>query len=168
MNNLRKYIRQTLQEAIVEDHFMDRIKERLLSGKPFQVGYESTPANYYSVGTYNIPQAVIVDVLEKIELLKQVKFPRNKDYGIKVAQIVIQPNLIQFFEGESLQTIKGKNLVLIPGGDESNGNIYYAVVRADALKTFMLMKNYVTIDAMKLRVDHILTDWNRIKSNQVR
>lgn len=153
-------------------HFNDRVMERLISntGVGVPVGYESSPQQYELVGHYIIPNEVIMDVQNKIKILQSAKIPNNKDYGIKVTQIPINPATINYISSHNINTVKGKNLLFIapPGRDESNGNILYIILRKGKLFTFMFMKNYIKIDANKLRVDYILTNWDAIKNNQVR
>ncbi len=173
MHNLRLLLRTHLQEALIKearitDHFEQRLHQRLVGTNGVQVGYESSPMQYEIVGDYIIPQEIISDVADKMTILKNTRFPEQKDYGIKVTQIPIIPTKINFLSNHNLNTIKGKNLLFVSDGDESNGNVLYVVIRKNVIFTFMFMKSYIKIDALKLRVNHILSDWNIIKSNQVR
>ena len=168
LESLRDKVNKLLREVIIDKHAEQRLKERLLSQNGYEVGFEETPMNYKKVGTYFIPQNIIDSILSKIDILKTKSFPKIKEYGIKLEEIPIDLNKISFYEGFNLNSIKGKNLILIPGGDESNGNIYYAVIRGNIMVTFMLMKNYIKIDTAKLRVDYIITNWDVIIQNKVR
>lgn len=167
-DTLREKIHNLLKEIIVDEHAEQRLRERLLSKNGYEVGYEDTPMNYIKVGRYFIPDNIKQSILNKVDVLRNKSFPKNKDYGIKLEAIPIDINSINFYEGFSSISIKGKNLVLIPGGDESNGNIYYAIIRGNIMKTFMLMKSYIKIDSQKLRVDYIISNWDTIVQNKVR
>jgi hypothetical protein len=57
---------------------------------------------------------------------------------------------------------------LIPGGDESNGTIYYAIIRNNEITTIMLMKNYINLDNNKLRTDIMVSKWDTIVQNKIR
>jgi len=165
----RRSIRNLLlKEVVVDEHAEQRLAERLTSHFEFEIGFEHAPAQYTSVGTFSFPEEIANSILDKIDILKTISFPKNKDFGVKLEAVPINPKRIAFYDGYSINSIKNKNLVLIPSGDESNGTVYYAIVRGNVMKTFMLMKSYIRVDAAKLRVDHILTDWNKIKEFQTR
>ena len=115
-----------------------------------------------------IPQNYIDDVLQKVDYALIANFPYKKGYGLKVIQIPIIPTQIQFESNHNMNTIKGKNLLFVSNGDESNGSVLYFIIRNNEFYTFMFMKSYITIDTAKLRVDHILSNWNMIKANQIR
>lgn len=168
MDKLRMQIRNFLKETVVSDHFTDRTLERLLSNKPFDVGYESSPTIYETVGKYTIPSETTNEALNKIQILKNTNFPNKKDYAVKICSVFINPTLIQYTNGHNPNTVKGKNLVLMQDYGQSNGTIYYAIIRRNELKTLMLMKNYIKIDSFKLNVDNIISDWNIISSKQIR
>jgi len=166
---LRMSIRNLLlKEVIIDQHAEQRLAERLLSPEGYEVGFEYAHAQYTSVGKYFIPKNIVESILNKIDVLKTKPFPRNKDYGVKLDMVPINVNEISFYEGYNQNSIKGKNLVLIPGGDESNGSIYYAIIRGNVMRTFMLMKNYIKIDAQKLRVDFVVSNWDTVIQNKVR
>ena len=168
-NALRKSIRSLiLKEVIIDQHAEQRLAERLLSPNGFEIGYEHAPTKYTIVGKYFIPEEIVNSILNKIEVIKTKSFPKNKAYGVKLDVIPIDINKIHFYDDFNISFIKNKKIVLIPGEDESNGTIYYAIIRENVMKTFMLMKNYIKIDAQKLRVDFVISNWDTIEQNKVR
>lgn len=166
--SLRKKIRELLKEVILDEHAAQRLKERLLSPNGYEVGFEDTPMNYIKIGQYFIPDNIKQSILSKVDILKNKSFPKNKDFGVKLDIIPIDINSIKFYDDFNTANIKGKQLLLIPGGSESNGTVYYAIIRDNIMKTFMLMKNYIKIDSQKLRVDYIVSNWDTIIQNKVR
>jgi len=166
---LRKQIRKAiLNEVAVDEHAGLRLKQRLMSLRNYEVGFEVERGQYVSVGTYPIPDEVKNSIMIKIDILRAKNFPKNKDFGVKLDAVPINIQKINFYDGFNLQSIKGKNLVLIPGESESNGNIYFAIIRNNIMTTVMLMKNYITIDREKLRVDYVVTNWSTIMQNKIR
>jgi hypothetical protein len=168
LNTIRKKIRFILKESVVSMHAEERLKERLLSNLSYEIGYEDGPRNYIAIGRYTIPEKTKVSILNKIEILKSKQFPKNKSFGVRLETISIDPNYIKFYPGYNEISLRGKNIVLIPGGDESNGTIYYAIIRNNEITTIMLMKNYINLDNNKLRTDIMVSKWDTIVQNKIR
>jgi hypothetical protein len=170
MDNLRREIRKILKEAMTSDHYMERIYDRFLNQSILTVGYEieGTKGEYTPVGTYVLSDANKAQIRQNAQLVENYKFPRNKSYGVKIADIMIDKNQVQYLDESAKLEAKNKVLVFLDEKTESNGNVIYAIIREGELKTIYFAKSYVVQDAAKMRVDVIIKNLDVIKQGKVR
>ncbi len=170
-NKIRKNINKLIKEALVTVHAKRQFEERFLGQRLMAVGFETTPGQYEEVGVYKINDLIIDELQKRFDILSKKSFPINKDYAVKVLDININPNDINYFEPENKPAyLKQKNpfILLNDSVHDSNGNSVYVIIRHGEIVTTMLVKNYVKIDPNKMRVDFIIKDWDLIVQNKVR
>ncbi len=168
--DLRKEIRTILKEALATDHYGERLYDRFLNQSILKVGYEieGSKGSYVPVGTYVLPEAVKQNISDNAKLIENYRFPKNKSYGIKIADIIIDKALVGYIDEDSKNESKNKVLVFLDEKTESNGNVVYAIVREGEIKTIYFAKSYVVQDAAKMRVDVIIKNLDVIRTNKVR
>lgn len=168
---LKTTINKLLKEALVTAHAKRQFEERFLVQRLMAVGFETSPGQYEEVGTYKINDLIVNELQNRFDILSKKSFPKNKDYAVKMLDIVINPNDIDYFEPENKPAyLKQKNpfILLNDSVHDSNGNSVYVIIRHGEIVTTMLAKNYVKIDPIKMRVDFVIKDWNLIIQNKVR
>lgn len=168
--NIKNTIKKVILESMLDPHYQERLYDRFLNRDVITVGYEipGTMGEYEIVGEYKIPAAVKLQIAGNAELVEKYNFPKNKSYGIKVSDIPIDKNQVQYFSEELKQKSKSSILVFVDEKTNSNGNVIYAIVRNNTLVTIYFGKNYVSQDANKLRVDFMLKKLDNLRTNSVR
>lgn len=168
--DIRKEIRKVLEEAFSEPHYMDRLYDRLLNKESITVGYEipGTIGEYEVVGTYKLPEAIKMQILENAKLIETYTFPKNKSYGIQLGGIPIDKTKVEYLTPELAEQAKKHSLLFVDEATQSNGNLIYAIVRENKIITVYYAKNYVAQDATKLKVDAIIKNMDVIKQKKVR
>jgi hypothetical protein len=165
---MKPFIKEKLNlilEAKVEPHFLKRLRERILETHEVTVGYEisGTVGKYKKVGTFQIPPEIKQRCLDAYNAIVMTNFPKDRHFGIKLADIMINPKLVRFYEGFDMSEIIGKTLVLVDEDSKSNGNIVYAIVRHNEAITMFYAKNYVPQTPEKMQVDYIIKDMKNYK-----
>ena len=151
-----------------DQHYEDRLFTRVLNRIDLPVGYEipGSMGQYVVVGTYTIPQEIKNQVIENVDLIKKYQFPKNKDFGVKITEFRIDRNAVNF-DSEQLKTDSlNKTLVIIDNDTNSNGNVIYAIIRENTLKTFYFAKSYVKQTPEKLRVA-VVTSMDAVKNKKI-
>lgn len=168
--SLRRLIRGILNEAIKDDHYTERLYDRFINASTLEVGYEipGSIGQYEIVGSYQLPASVRAQILENAQLVENYNFPKNKSFGIQIAQNMIDKHAVNFYSEELKKNAQGKTLVFVDEKTQSNGNIVYAIVRDNIIKTIYFAKSYVPQDASKLRVDAIIKSMDALKQRKVR
>ena len=168
--SLRRLIRGILNEAIKDDHYTERLYDRFINASTLEVGYEipGSIGQYEIVGSYKLPESVKNQILENAQLIENYNFPKNRSFGIQIAQNMIDKNAVNYYSEELKKNAQGKTLVFVDEKTQSNGNIVYAIVRDNIIKTIYFAKSYVPQDASKLRVDAIIKSMDALKQRKVR
>ena len=153
-------IRKTLVERILleaedTEHALQRFKQRFTQNL-LTVGYEISPAIYMPVGTYNLPDNIKAVISETIELILNFNFPKKKDYGVKIVDVIIDKNKVEYISESKKEECINEKLVFLAEG--SNGNSVYAIIRENKYKTIYYAKNYIPQTKEKLRVDVMIND----------
>ncbi len=171
---LKKQIHKLLREAVATLHAKQQFEERFLYNRIMSVGLEIETGKYEEVGTYKIDDFIIQEIEKRFKIIIQKSFPKNKSYAIKLLDIPIDPNEIQYFQSDKKHLYQNKQLYKNPfvflndAIHDSNGNCVYVIIRHGEIVTTMLVKNYSKISPDKMAVDFVIKDWNLIIQNKVR
>jgi hypothetical protein len=157
----RQLIREKLKpilEAKIDPHFLERLKLRILEADTVSVGYEleNTVGQYKIVGTYQIPQDIKQRALDTYNTIVKTNFPKSQSLGIKVADIMINPKMVNYMSHIDMNELRGKTLILVDEATNSNGNIVYAIIRQNEAITIFFAKSYVNQTPEKMKVDVII------------
>jgi len=157
----KQFIKEKLSyllEAKIEPHFLERLKNRILEADKVNVGYElqGTVGQYKVVGTYQIPHEIKQRALDTYNTIVKTNFPKAQSFGIKVADIIINPKMVDYLPTINPEELKGKTLILVDETSNSNGNIIYAIVRQNEALTIFFAKSYVNQTPEKMKVDIII------------
>ena len=145
-----------LFEATETQHLLDRLYTRFTSTSSLPVGYEYSPMNYKTVGTYDIPDNLKIAMKDNIDLIKNFNFPKNKDFAIKIVEINIDKSKVNYTSGDKSQT--QNNPLVFVDINGSNGNAVYGIVRRNDFTTIYFGKSYVPQTKEKLRVDFMISN----------
>ena len=150
----------------VTNHTNERIEQRLEALTSVDVKVESTTANYNKVGTIAISDSFKEQVKAKLEAISALKTRSNKSYAFMLGQL--QMSLTKFDSEADKQSAKGKQLVASVHNSrgESQGTMYYAIVRDGVITTTCLVKPYTSVGnglADKLRVDAVIKNINKFR-----
>lgn len=168
---IRKLIRSILSEAERDEpHYSERMYDRFINADTLNVGFEipGTVGEYKIIGSYVIPESIKAQIIDNARLVEKYNFPRNKSFGVMIANIMIDRNKVKYNSPEDMVESKGKPLVFVDEKTQSNGNIVYAIIRENTLKTIYFAKNYVPQTPEKLRVDVIIKNMDVIRQGKVR
>lgn len=172
--NIRNKIHKILKEAVTTAHVQRQFQERFLSNNVMSVGLEVGPGNYEEVGTYKIDDSVVSELEQRFKILTQKTFPKIKSYAVKMLDIPINPDNINYFNPEKKLEYQDKKkykapfVLLNDSVHDSNGNCVYAIIRNGEIVTIMLAKNYIIISADKMNVDFVIKNWDLVVQNKVR
>jgi hypothetical protein len=175
MNNLNRLICKIVKEVMETRHSVDRLIQRIvdLRGRIVVVAYElsNSPGEYIDVGTYTFSDGEIDELLRRIDIIRGKKFNTGKDYGILLGRLYINRDLVDYYSDFTKRDSKGKSLIML-GGEQSNGDMVYGIVRGNVFTTIMFVKSYVNIESKlmgreRLPVIHI-KDFSKVESNQIR
>lgn len=150
----------------VANHTNERIEQRLEALTSVDVKVESTTANYAKVGTIAISDSFKEQVKTKLEAISALKTRSNKSYAFMLGQL--QMSLTKFDSEADKQSSRGKQLVasIHNSRGESQGTMYYAIVRDGVITTTCLVKPYTSVGnglADKLRVDAVIKNVNKFR-----
>ena len=167
---IKKTIRKILFESVQDSHYVERLYDRFLRDKPLIVGYEipGSIGQYEEVGTYVLPDSIKAQIIENAKIIENATFPKSKSYGVQLASINIDKNKVNYYSEELKEASKKPFLVFVDRETESNGNLVYAIVRENTVKTIYFAKNYIQQTPEKLRVDAILKNMDIVKTNKMR
>lgn len=166
--DLRKEIQKILEESLSDEHAEERLFGRILNRESLPVGYEihGSIGQYVVTGTYAIPMTIKNQVIENVNLIKKYNFPKNKSFGVKIAEFRIDRSAVIFASEQLKSDSVNKILVIVDEETNSNGNIIYAIIRENILKTFYFAKSYIKQTPEKLRVD-VVTSMDAVKNKKV-
>jgi hypothetical protein len=151
-----KLVDKILKEAAVDQHYIDRLYDRILNVDEVKVGIEVSTAQYQIVGTYTIPENLKTIFKDNIAMIESYPFPKNKSYGVKVLDINIDRNKVHYNSATGAKMSFKNPLVIVDETTNSNGNVVYAIIRQNKLETIYFGKSYVPQTTDKMRVDAIV------------
>jgi hypothetical protein len=99
-------------------------------------------------------------------LITKYSFPKSKSFGVKIAEFRIDRNAVIFASEQLKVESIGKTLVIVDDETNSNGNVIYAIIRENILKTFYFAKSYIKQTPEKLRVD-VVTSMDAVKNKKI-
>ena len=160
------YICIKQNEMTASVHTTERIDQRLEALTNVDVKVESTTANYTKVGTISISDSFKQQVKNKLEAISALKTSSRKSYAFMLGQL--QMSLTKFNSEADKQSSKGKQLVASVHNSrgESQGTMYYAIVRDGVITTTCLVKPYTSVGngiADKLRVDAVIKNIKKFR-----
>jgi hypothetical protein len=164
---MKQVIKNILKEALFTKHLDERFYSRFLNFEPKQIGYEERGSigEYIPLGEKILERSVVENIKNKLDRLFSLNFPTWKSYAIKLADLSINPQtdkkIYWEFDGAD-EEAKGKTLIYLDDKTESNGNIIYAIIRNNEVKTIFFAKSYVRVDKYKLNVDVVIEDFENI------
>ncbi len=154
-------------------HYQERLDQRINLITSLTVSYESRESvgRYNRVGTIKVSDTMKLQINNTVKQIESTSFNKNSDYAVKVTQLPLNNNTVQFDSEESKNSAKGKNLVasVVDGKGESNGNEIYAIIRGGVITTFCFVKSYTGNQnglLGKLRVDGIIKKIKNYKKNR--
>lgn len=153
----KSFVDKILTEAAETEHLLDRFQSRFTSTNSFAVGYEASPMNYVTVGTYTLPEPTQQLINQNVNLIKNYNFPRNKDLGIKIVDLNIDKNKVDYKDEDAKIKSKQFPLVIVDASG-SNGNVVYGIVRKNVFTTLYFGKNYIPQTTQKLQVDFLVSN----------
>lgn len=177
-NLLRQFIRQYILEAVALTHAVNRLQNRFTDFRIITVGLEPSFDKFDQiepVGVYNVPEEIIGELKSRFEILERTRFPKSKSYAVKLMDIRIDPNKIDYFDPSKRSQYNNKQMYKFPfvfindnTFSKSIGNQIYAIVREGKIVTIMLAKNYVPMTTEKAQVNHVINNWDLIAQNSIR
>lgn len=166
---IRKLVCEVLEEADLSLHIDDeRLLQRFLDNQEKKVGYEAGVGQYIDVGTKEIPQLDKDELLRKLEIIKKYNFPKNKSYAVKLLDLYILPETVDFYSSEYKLESKNKTLIYLDTETKSYGNVVYLIIRNNVAVTMMFVPSYVNINNNKFRVDVIIKSFDNIVQKKIR
>lgn len=182
MSSLRELIREEIErlflemqvdEADLSTHLeRDRLIQRILDPGPRKIGFRirpgKSPSSFHEVGTKAIPSSELAELNRKLEIIRKYKFSKFKSFAIKLANLFITPDTVNFYsEGDKLLS-KGKTLLYLDYDTESYGNEIYIVIREDYGTTIMFSDNSGTLDNKFFGVDSVIKNFSAVEQKKVR
>ena|ERR1035437_6307463 len=161
------YIRNLIQEALSDEHFIDRFNQRFLETKEVFVCIKNN-TGFQRIGTYVIPNDIKSNILSEIKIIQNYNFPKTKSYAVKMSQIPIDKNNVKYASEQLKLECKSKVLLLEVGATSERGSIGtvpYVIVRLNKLDTFMFYEN-LNYTPSKFDVD-VITSMNAILKRTV-
>jgi len=170
--SLRKAIRFLINEAMQSKHYTTRVFDRLVNLSQINVGYEisGTYGEYTEVGTYALPLDLKSRIIENTKIIENYNFPRNKSYAIKISDISIDLNKINYSSDLYKQyVLKNKpTLLFLDSYTNSNGNQLYAIIRDNKITTAFFGKSYSMHNIQqKMNVDVFIKNMDTIIQKKV-
>lgn len=168
--NIRKIIRKIIFESIKDPHYVERLYDRFLVKDYLIVGYEipGSYGSYEDVGTYVLPENLRAQIIENAKIIENANFPKNKSYGVQLASINIDKSKVNYYNEELKIASQKYPLIFVDRKTESNGNLVYAIIRENTIKTIYFAKSYIMQTPEKLRVDAIIKNIDMVKTGKVR
>lgn len=164
------FVRNLIKEAIGTAHAEQRFSERFRTHSIMNVAIDTGRGFYKQTGDYKLDDSVIEELEKRMTILKQINFPLDKSYAIKVMDLSIDVNKINYYGNENKDFLLRTNLNKYPviflnynvQSSKSIGNSIYVIIRNSKIITITLAKNYRKMDSLKLKVDYVIEDWNKI------
>ena len=159
-----------LLEAIKSNHYLDRLYDRFLNKSILTVGYEipGSVGEYNEVGTYQLTSDEKNNILKNAKIVEDYNFQKSKSYAIKIGDLRIEPINVSFFNDSLRNESKGKKLVILDSKTNSNGDLIYAVVRANEINTIYFAKSYIQQTTDKIKVDYIIKNLDNLVKPEVK
>lgn len=165
---IKKLLREGINEAEYVEHLYDRITDRLSK-----------------FTDEDVPPMVKSQVISNLDLIKNFKFPKNKDFaiylgGVKQSDIntdsMYYKNYLRNLSNQSHSVGLDRKYYSIGKEDgfigDSTGNEFWVIVRGDKAITFMLRKDVQNQDIEKnkqnLRVDFIINNLPKYMEDKLR
>ena len=129
-----------LFESIESEHLTQRFEGRI----------NQMPSNA-------IPNKIKRQIFKNLKRVENIDFG-NKSYGIRLAELQINPNSEMFLD------IKGRKYYRINDflGKDSTGNEIWVIIRRNKIGTIMLRKDIQPLE--KLRVDKVIKNVKELKN----
>lgn len=164
---LRQLIRKYLREAVSEPHFIERLNDRFLTPHVFTVGYEekNNSSVYNIVGKFELTPELLHVLTQRLTIIQSLNFPKQKSYGIKIIDIPIDKQSVNYYTPEDKKSALQARVPLVITNlntSESNGNSIWVIIRENRIKTIMLVKNYLKITPDKIKTDFVISNWDVI------
>ncbi len=158
LKTIRLLIREVVEEALLSNHYIERVYDRFLNKEFLNVGFESDNSkdDYEIVGNYKITNKEKEIIKNNCKKIENYDFPTKKEYGIKIYSFNINNDNVDFFNEEDKEKSENKNLIFIDNKTKSFGNEIYAIVRENYITTIYFAKNYIVQNKEKLRVDYLI------------
>ena len=168
LSEIRNIIREVLEEASLHPHYTERLYDRFLNSDKLYVGYEipGSVGEYEKLGSYKLTEDEKNRIREKANYIENFNFPMQDDLGISLGHISIDSKRVGFFTDSDREESRGKTLVFIDEVTDSNGNVIYAIVRGNEIKTVYWAKSYIPQTAKKMRVDNVVQNISPKKANK--
>lgn len=180
---VKSLIAEIFSEAVIDPHVYDNYGLRI--DLPIhEVGFEegtptSTAKNVVIVGTKAFPADKKAEIAQKIDFLKGVNFPKSKSYGIKLTNLYIDPNSVDYNSEEDKALAKGKTLVYFVryGSSYSVGNEAWVTTEengGNTIKTLMLRRSYYPAEKEAtdtkggMRWSAVIKNWDVVAQKKVR
>lgn len=166
---IRKQIEMILMnEALQTNHYSKRVFDRLINVSKITVGYEirGTYGQYKEVGLYVLPEDIKKRIVENTKIVENYDFNPNKSYAVKISDIPINYNKIEFSSKELMQDVlrNKPTLLFLDYLTESNGNQLYAIIRENKITTAFFAKSYSLKNIeSKMRVDEFIRNAEMLK-----
>jgi hypothetical protein len=156
-SKIRKLVREII-EASLHPHYKERLYDRFLNSDKLYIGYEipGSRGQYEKLGTYQLTDDEKNKIREKARYIENFNFPRQDDLGVSLGLVHIDPKRANFFTDSDRREAIGKTLVFIDEATDSNGNVIFAIVRGNEIKTIYWGKSYVAQTAEKMDVDRVV------------
>lgn len=166
---IREMILEIFQEAKLTFHVSkERLNQRFLNPFPKKVGFEEGVGNYIALGTKVIPSEDQEEIKRRLEIIENYNFPKNKSYAIKLYDLFIRPETVDFYSPEDKFQAKNKTLVYMDEETKSYGNQMYIIIRQNDATTIMFVSSYSALSNQKFDVDFIVKDFNKVIQKQIR
>lgn len=180
---IKSLIAEVFGEAVIDQHVYDNYGLRIdlpIHDVGFEEGTPTSKGNsIVLVGTKKMPDALKLDIKDKIEFLKGVNFPKGKTYGIKLTDLYIDPNTVDYTSERHKMMAKGKTLVYLVRYGESYSIGNQAWVTTDEtggniIKTLMLRRSYYPAEKEAAdtkagrRWDAVIKNWDVIAQKKIR
>jgi hypothetical protein len=149
--------------AIIGKHFEERVIDRFLKPEHIMVGYEipKTKGKYESIGFYDLSKEIKERIKEVIKFIENTDFPDDKSYAIKIFEVDIGKDKVEYLSNNCMQEAKRFTLLFLDKQSDSNGNQIYAIIRRNKVITAFFGKSYSMKNMEpkeKMRVDIVIND----------
>jgi hypothetical protein len=187
IQELRKFIRSLIAEVFVEatidQHVYDNFDLRIdlpIHEVGFEEGSPSSKAsNIVVVGTKKMPEDKKTEIREKIDFLKGVNLPKDKSYGIKLTDLFVDPESVDYFSERDKNLAKGKTLVYLVkyGRSYSVGNQAWVTTYetgGNHIQTLMLRRSYYPAEKEAvdtkggMRWSAVIKNWDVVAQKKIR
>ncbi len=170
---MRKAIREILteifNESVIKKHVWDRYEDRILPEK-IDVGVELVPTNdgkgVVIVGKSSITADKKELIKQRIYDVQKVNFRKGKTYGVKLLDLLVNPNDVEFESEEAKKVAKGRTLVYVVSdafGHSIGNQVWVVTDDENNVPSLMFRRTYVP---PKDKYDYVIKDFDRILSKK--